>query len=118
MNYKQGDIVVIPFPFTDLSQRKRRPALVISNDTVNTTGDYLLAQITSKNRRDKLSVAIVNDDYQGKPLPIASYVRIHKLFCLNESLIEKKVSVVTESFVERVNQKINTLLQTTANPTK
>ena len=44
--YKQGDIVSVNFPFTDISQTKRRPALVISNDLVNQTGDYLLAQIT------------------------------------------------------------------------
>ena len=39
--YKQGDIVVVKFPFTDGSQFKKRPALVISNDIVNKTGDYL-----------------------------------------------------------------------------
>lgn len=38
--YQQGDIVVVDFPFTDVSQTKRRPALVLSNQTVNQTGDY------------------------------------------------------------------------------
>ena len=112
MTYKQGDVVIIPFPFTDLSQRKRRPALVVSNDKVNTTGDYLLAQITSKNKRDTLSIAIGDDDYSGNALPVVSYVRTHKLFCLNGSLIEKRASAVTENFVEQVNHKINSLLQT------
>ena len=39
--YKQGEIVVVKFPFTDGSQFKKRPALVISNDIVNETGHYL-----------------------------------------------------------------------------
>lgn len=45
--YNQGDIVVVDFPFTDASQTKKRPALVLSNHTVNQTGDYLLVMITS-----------------------------------------------------------------------
>ena len=115
MIYKQGDIVVVPFPFTDLSQQKRRPALVVSNDTVNTTGDYLLAQITSRNKQDDLSVAIADSDYRGNQLPVTSYVRVHKLFCLSQSLIEKKVSATTKGFIEQINQNINTILSPLTN---
>lgn len=109
--YQQGAIVVVPFPFTDLSQRKRRPALVISNDAVNTTGDYLLAQITSRKKNDNLSVEITANDYAGNPLPAVSYVRTYKIFCLNESLIEKQVSATTGTFIQKVTRKINTFLQ-------
>ncbi|MDQ6815598.1 MAG: type II toxin-antitoxin system PemK/MazF family toxin [Bacteroidota bacterium] len=45
MNYKNGDIVWVKFPFTDASSGKLRPALIISNDTVNRTGDYLLCRL-------------------------------------------------------------------------
>ena len=46
--YKQGDIVLIPFPFTDLSRAKKRPALVVSADWYNTSRqDFVLAAITS-----------------------------------------------------------------------
>ena len=50
--YSQGEIVVINFPFTDISGTKKRPALILSNDTINQTGDYLLAMITSQVKRD------------------------------------------------------------------
>ena len=43
--FKQGDIVSVNFPFTDIRITKKRPALIISNEKVNNTGDYLLAQI-------------------------------------------------------------------------
>ena len=56
--YNQGDIVVVKFPFTDGSEFKKRPALIISNSTVNKTEDYLLVQITSKPNNDGLSIAI------------------------------------------------------------
>jgi mRNA interferase MazF len=52
MSYRQGDIVWVDFPFMDGSQIKPRPALIISNETVNQTGDYILVQITSKIKRD------------------------------------------------------------------
>ena len=56
MRYKKGDIVIIGFPFSDLSRTKKRPALIISNDTVNNTGDYLVVQVTSKIRNDIFSL--------------------------------------------------------------
>jgi mRNA interferase MazF len=56
MSYRQGDIIWVDFPFTDGSQSKPRPALIISNETINDTGDYILVQITSKIRKDGLSI--------------------------------------------------------------
>ena len=56
--YKQGEIVIVKFPFTYGSDFKRRPALIVSNDLVNKTGDYLLLQITSKFSNDSLTMMI------------------------------------------------------------
>ena len=97
--YKRGDIVAVQFPFTDISKTKKRPALVISNDTVNDTGDYLLVQITSQVKRDNLSVAINDDDFVGSSLPLNSFIRIHKMFLLNESLIHNRITSVSPSFL-------------------
>jgi hypothetical protein len=55
MKYKKGDIVIIGFSFSDLSRIKKRLALIISNNSVNNTGDYLMVQVTSKIRNDSLS---------------------------------------------------------------
>jgi mRNA interferase MazF len=109
--YQQGDIVVVNFPFTDVSQTKRRPALVISNDLVNQTGDYLLVQITSQIKTDGLSLSITTSDYVSKPLPLTSFVRIHKVFLLNESLIIRKETSVLSSFIQRLVDEVNTLLR-------
>jgi len=46
--YKQGDILLIPIPFSDLSSNKKRPVLVLSNnDYNNKTEDIIVAAITS-----------------------------------------------------------------------
>jgi mRNA interferase MazF len=111
MSYRQGDVVWVDFPFTDGSQSKPRPALVISNETVNDTGDYILVQITSKIRRDGLSIEITGPDYKEPPLEIKSHIRFHKIFILNESLILGKKTSVTDDFREKVIAQIIAVLK-------
>jgi mRNA interferase MazF len=104
--YKKGDIVAVNFPFSDLSGLKKRPAMVLSNNTVNQSGDFLLIQITSQVKRDGFSIPIEESNYLGKQLPLKSFVRIHKIFTLNESLIINKVTDTTEEFNRLITQKI------------
>ena len=51
----RGDIVVVPFPFSDLSEAKRRPALIIADLTGD---DFILCQITSQNVKDSYSILL------------------------------------------------------------
>jgi mRNA interferase MazF len=112
MKYKKGDIVIIGFPFSDLSRTKKRPALIISNDTVNKTGDYLMVQVTSKIRNDSLTLPINKIDFvNGKELPLQSCIRLHKIFLLNESLIFSKNTAVTTDFISLAAEKITQLLK-------
>lgn len=112
MKYKKGDIVIIGFPFSDLSKTKKRPALVISNDTVNKTGDYLMIQITSKIRNDSLSLPINKTDFvNGKELPLQNCIKLHKIFLLNESLIISKNTSVTLGFIDSTIENITQLLK-------
>ena len=108
--YKQADIVVVKFPFTDGSEFKKRPVLVISNEKVNKTGDYLVVQITSKFNNDGLSILIEDNDCQ-QPLPLKSYVRIHKIFTVSQSLILTKVTSVKPKFIKNVTEKIGDILK-------
>jgi len=50
MKYYQGDIILLPFPFSDLSNAKQRPAVIISRDSANNQ-NYIVAKITSVNQR-------------------------------------------------------------------
>lgn len=108
--FKQGDIVSVSFPFTIGNEYKKRPALVILNEKVNQTGDYLLVQITSKVRNDGLSLKLNDEDYSNLILPLKSCVRIHKVFLLNESLIIRKFSGGTNDFIIRLVKKILDLI--------
>jgi mRNA interferase MazF len=107
--YKQGDIIVVKFPFTDGSEFKRRPALVISNETVNKTNDYLIVQITSKVHFDKFSLLIEDDDCL-RPLPLKSYIRSHKIFTLHQSLVLSKITSVKPKFIVKIAEAIYSLI--------
>jgi mRNA interferase MazF len=79
-----GDVVIIPFPYSDLSQSKRRPALVLAQAD---RGDFLLCQITSKQYGDLHALSLKETDFLCGGLNRVSFIRGTKLFTANETLI-------------------------------
>lgn len=88
-----ASIVVMPFPFSDLSSSKLRPALVVASAD---KGDWLLCQITSKQYSDPNAVKLETGDLDKGSLNLVSYVRPMKLFTANQSLMVKRVAVVND----------------------
>ncbi len=92
--YKQGDVVLVPFPFTDLSAHKQRPAVVISANWFNQArADCVLAAITSQipstlDRDQRLLSAF---DLQLAGLPKPSLVRLGKIVTIQQALIQKRL---------------------------
>ena len=82
-SFTKGDIVLFPFPYTDLSNRKLRPCLVISDEMGE---DILLCQITSKKiRKDKYSIEIKENETIDGSLQIDSYIRANMIFTANKT---------------------------------
>ena len=75
--FVKGDIVVMPFPFSDLSGAKRRPALVITNLKGE---DLILCQITSKKVKDEYAITITDEDFDEGSLKQESNVKPNKIF--------------------------------------
>ena len=75
--FTSGIVVLIPFPFSDLSQSKVRPALILAETKQN---EYVLCQITSKAYSDSQAIEITNEDFINGGLRKVSYVRTSKLF--------------------------------------
>lgn len=97
MTFEAFDVVVVPFPFTDRSTTKRRPALVLSDDRAfnKLVGQSVLAMITSARNSDwPLDVEIKDLDAAG--LPSASVVRM-KLFTLDDQLVIRKAGALAEN---------------------
>jgi mRNA interferase MazF len=78
-----GSVILIPFPFSDLSQSKIRPALVLANAE---RGDWILCQITSKPYADRRAIRLDGADFVSGGLELTSYVRPGKIFTANEAL--------------------------------
>ncbi len=111
MNYSRGEIVWVKFPFSDATTIKLRPALVISNNLINRTGDYLLMQITSRLRNDSLSLQISDGDYSGSALLKPSELRLHKIFIINEMLIAGGITIVSPPFMKKVTVELMKLIE-------
>ncbi len=111
MNYSRGEIVWVKFPFSDIATTKLRPALVISNNLVNRTGEYLLMQITSRLRSDNLSFVITDNAFTGSPLLKQSELRLHKIFILNESLIAGAITHISAGFMKIVIGELLKLIE-------
>lgn len=79
------DVVVMPFPFSDLSAGKLRPALVMA---AAGRGDWVLCQITSKPYGDPDAVPITDADFESGDLRISSIARPTKLFTAHETLVQ------------------------------
>jgi mRNA interferase MazF len=79
-----GKIVVVPFPFSDLSQTKRRPALVLGNAGKD---DWILCQITSNPYGDDKAYALTDESFAEGSLNSQSYARPGKLFTASKDLI-------------------------------
>ena len=82
--FVKGDVVVVPFPFSDLTQAKRRPALVLAS---NQGDDLILCQITSQSVRDELALAISNNDFASGSLRQNSNIRPNRLFTADQEIV-------------------------------
>src|SRR6476660_4902842 len=86
----QGDILLIPIPFTDLSSQKRRPVIVISNDDYNRVSpDVVVEAMTSNPLQNAYSFMITSADLAHGQLKRPGTVRVDKLYALSQALIVK-----------------------------
>jgi mRNA interferase MazF len=100
---KHSDIVQIPFPFSDLTQQKRRPVLLLT--APDAFGDFLATAITSQAGHDDGIPIFDNDIVEGR-LPKASWVRATKLFSLNQSSVVIALGSLKPDAFERIHGEI------------
>jgi mRNA interferase MazF len=105
--YKQGDIVLIPIPFTGLSSSKKRPVLILSSDSYNASADDLIvAAITSNIDNKPYNIVIKSDDLTDGNLLHTSCVRADKLYTLAQSIVIKKFGTIKEESLANVIEKL------------
>jgi mRNA interferase MazF len=85
--FEPGELVMIPFPFSDLSSTKRRPLLALTAPDPH--GDFIACPITSRGDHRNARRLMPDDLVQGS-LPLASWVRTDKLVTLHVGLIGRR----------------------------
>jgi len=99
----QGDIVLIPIPFTDLSSQKRRPVIVVSNAEYNRTApDVVVVAMTSNPTSSPYSFVITASDLAQGTLNRPGMVRVDKIYTLERSLIIKTFGRVNVRTLDRI----------------
>lgn len=105
--FVKGDIVVLPFPFSDLSSSKKRPSLVL----VDLPGDdIVLCQITSQSSADPNAISLFQSDFIAGNLFRDSYIRSGRIFTASKSIILYKVGSISSHKFAVVRNKIVSLL--------
>ncbi len=101
--FVKGDVVVVPFPFSDLTQSKRRPALVIS---VLEGNDLILCQITSQSIRDNYALPLDEKDFEAGSLKQSSNVRPNRMFTADNHIVLYKVGNLKPDKLNKIIEKI------------
>lgn len=91
--FVKGDIVILPFPFSDLSDSKRRPALVLADLPGD---DIILCQITSQFSKDSSAIFLTDNDFTSGTLKTESHIRPNRLFTADKEIIAYKAGAISK----------------------
>lgn len=103
----QGDIVLIPVPFTDLSSTRRRPVIVLSNDAYNrSTSDMVVVAMTSNLTAHPHSFILTSADLVLGTLNHPGRVRVDKIYTLSQRIAVKTFGKVNDVSLNRIRQML------------
>ena len=106
--FVKGDIVVVPFPFSDLTQAKRRPVLVIAELKGD---DVILSQITSQNVKDDYSISLAPEEFESGNLNKKSNIRPNRIFTADQKILLYKVGHLKKEKTEETISRIVDILR-------
>ncbi len=106
----QGDIVLVPVPFTDLSTTRRRPVIIISNNQYNqSSADLVVVAMTSNLATDPYSFVITTSDLASGILNHPSRVRVDKIYTLAQGIVVKVFGKVNTATLDRIRALLQDL---------
>jgi mRNA interferase MazF len=103
-----GKVVLVPFPFSDLSKSKLRPAVVLADAG---RGDWILCQVTSNLYGDASAVRLTDECFIQGSLRIASFARPGKLFTASFGLMPGEVAALMTRAASQIIEAVITILQ-------
>jgi mRNA interferase MazF len=108
--FVSGEIVVVPFPFTDLTSAKIRPALVLASAG---RGDIILCQITSQAGSHAEAVPIRAPDFASGALPHDSFALPHRIVTANETCVRRAVGRLAPEKLRHIRERVCAVIRET-----
>ena len=110
MPLQQGDIVLVPVPFTDLTSHRRRPVIVISTDAYQaTTADLVAVAMTSNLKDEPYSFVITSADLVAGALNRPGRVRADRIYTLAQAIVVTRFGRVSDAVLDRIRQELTAL---------
>lgn len=106
--FVKGDVIVVPFPFSDLTAAKRRPALVLATLEGD---DVILCQITSRTIRDSYAQSIEDEHFADGGLRQPSNVRPNRVFTADSRIILYKIGRLRSDKLNEITEKVVSILR-------
>jgi mRNA interferase MazF len=97
--YRPGDVILVPFPFTDLSTVKQRPALVLSSNRFNkNNNDVVVAGVTSHlmSKPSAYDYELNATEQRDAGLPKPSRVKLGKILTIDQAIIRKRLGCLSD----------------------
>ena len=108
---EQGEILLIPVPFSDLSSQKRRPVVVISNNAYNDSHpDVVVVALTSNPASVDYSFTIDSLDLEKGSLRRTSRIRVDKIYTLSQSIVSGRFGKVKQVIQMRIRKNLQDLM--------
>lgn len=103
MNVNQKEIVLLPYPFSNLEGSKVRPAIVVSNDIFNKkSADCIMIPLTTVIKEEPYSIILNQEDLSSGKLLKTSRARTDKIFAVEKNLVIMKIGVINDKIFEKI----------------
>jgi mRNA interferase MazF len=106
--FGRASVVLVDFPFSDLSDSKLRPAVVLAQASAQ---DWFLCQITSNARIDEKAIEIKDPDFASGSLRQRSFARPNKIFTGHEKLINRRVGILNDGAAGKIADAVIAILR-------
>ncbi|MBS3066319.1 type II toxin-antitoxin system PemK/MazF family toxin [Candidatus Pacearchaeota archaeon] len=108
MIFKQKELVLLPYPFSDQVGSKVRPAIIVSNDNFNKRcEDCVMVPLTTLIKDEPFSLIVNQDSLESGKLLKQSRVRIDKIFTIKKSLIIMQIGKINDKTLEKIKIEIS-----------
>ena len=108
---RQGDLLLVPFPFSDQSGKKVRPVIVISNDAFNEHSDDLIViGVTSSGSMGRHTLDFSNKDLDEGELYLKCYIKVENILKLDNGLVVKKIGKVKKAKMQAISRTLHQII--------